>query len=88
MEINVLKSGKDEIEFEIESLTLAEILRVYLNKDSSVTFAAWKREHPTKKPVMSVKTKGKTAKKALDDAVSAITKDLNKLEKDFEKITK
>ena len=86
MEINVLKSSKDEIEFEIESLTLAEILRVYLNKDSAVTFAAWKREHPTKKPIMSVKTKGKTAKKALDDAVSAITKDLDKIEKDFEKI--
>lgn len=88
MEINVLKSGKDEIEFEIDSLTLAEILRVYLNKDSAVTFAAWKREHPTKKPIMSVKTKGKTAKKALDDAVSTIIKDLDKLEKDFEKIIK
>jgi DNA-directed RNA polymerase subunit L len=86
MDINVLKSEKDQIEFEIESLTLAEILRVYLNKDSAVTFAAWKREHPTKKPIMSVKTKGKTAKKAIDDAVSAITKDLDKVEKDFGKI--
>ncbi|MCL5018296.1 MAG: hypothetical protein M1416_00820 [Candidatus Pacearchaeota archaeon] len=86
MEINVLKSEKDEMEFEIESLTLAEIFRVYLNKDSAVTFAAWKREHPTKKPVMSVKTKGKTPKKAIDDAVSAITKDLDKVEKDFSKL--
>lgn len=86
MEINVLKSEKDEMEFEIESLTLAEILRTYLNKDSAVTFAAWKREHPTKKPVMSVKTKGKTPKKAIDDAVSAISKDLDKIEKDFEKM--
>jgi DNA-directed RNA polymerase subunit L len=86
MELNILKSQKDEIEFEIESLTLAEILRVYLNKDSAVTFAAWKRDHPTKKPVMLVKTKGKTAKKAIDDAVSAITKDLDKLETDFKKM--
>jgi DNA-directed RNA polymerase subunit L len=86
MEINVLKSEKDEMEFEIESLTLAEILRVYLNKDSAVTFAAWKRDHPTKKPVMSVKTKGKAAKKAIDDAVSAITKDLDRIEKDFGKL--
>jgi DNA-directed RNA polymerase subunit L len=86
MELNILKSGKDEIQFEIESLTLAEILRVYLNKDSAVTFAAWKREHPTKKPVMLVKTKGKTTKKAIDDAVSAITKDLDKLESDFKKL--
>ena len=86
MEINVLKSEKDEMEFEIESLTLAEILRTYLNKDSAVTFAAWKRDHPTRKPIMLVKTKGKTAKKAIDDAVSAITKDLDKLEADFKKM--
>jgi DNA-directed RNA polymerase subunit L len=86
MEINIIKTGKDEMEFEIESLTLAEILRVYLNKDPAVTFAAWKREHPTKKPLMSVKTKGKTPKKAIDDAVSTITKDLDRVEKDFDKI--
>ena len=86
MEINVIKSEKEEMEFEIESLTIAEILRVYLNKDAAVTFVAWKREHPTKKPLMLVKTKGKTPKKAIDEAVSAITKDLGKLEKDFEKI--
>ena len=86
MELNILKNEKEEIEFEIESLTIAEILRVYLNKDSSVTFAAWKREHPTKKPILLIKTKGKTAKKAVDDAVSAITKDLDKVESDFKKL--
>ncbi len=86
MEINILKSNKDEIELEIENLTIAEILRVYLNKDEGVTFTAWRREHPTKKPVLLVKTKGKTAKKAIDDAVSAITKDLDKLEVDFKKM--
>jgi DNA-directed RNA polymerase subunit L len=86
MEMNILKDSKEEIEVEMESLTLVEILRVYLNKDSSVTFAAWKREHPTKKPVLSVKTKGKTAKKAINDAVEAITKDLDKIEDDFKKL--
>ncbi len=86
MELNIIRSEKDEIEFEIGSLTIAEILRVYLNKDSAVTFVAWKREHPTKKPIVVVKTKGKTAKKAIDDAVSAITKDLVNLEKDFDKV--
>ncbi len=86
MEINILKSSKDEIELELENLTIAEILRVYLNKDSSVTFAAWRTEHPTKKPVLLIKTKGKTAKKAIDDAVSLITKDLDKLESEFKKI--
>ena len=86
MEINILKSSKDEIELEIENLTIAEILRVYLNKDSAVIFAAWKREHPTKKPILLVKTKGKTAKKAIEDAVSLITKNLDKLEADFKKL--
>jgi len=49
MEMKILKSEKDEMELEIENLTIAEILRVYLNKDSSVIFAAWKRDYPTKK---------------------------------------
>jgi DNA-directed RNA polymerase subunit L len=86
MEINILTNSKDELELEVENLTIVEILRVYLNKDDKVTFAAWKREHPTKKPVLLVKTKGKTAKKAVNDAVSAITKDLDKIEVDFKKL--
>ncbi len=86
MEINVLESSKDEIKLELGSVTIVEILRVYLNKDSSVTFSAWKREHPTEKPMLLVKTKGKTAKKAISDAVNSITKDLDKLESDFKKL--
>ena len=86
MELKVLNSSKDEIELEIDNLTLVEILRVYLNKDSSVSFAAWKREHPTKSPILKVQTKGKTAKKAIHDAVSAIVKDLDKVESDFKKM--
>ncbi|MEK6819985.1 MAG: RpoL/Rpb11 RNA polymerase subunit family protein [Nanoarchaeota archaeon] len=83
MELKVLNSSKDEMELEIDNLTLVEILRVYLNKDDAVSFAAWKREHPTKSPILKVQTKGKTAKKAVHDAVSAIVKDLDKIEKDF-----
>ena len=86
MELEVLNILKDEIEVKLDNVTLAEILRVYLNKDSSVIFAAWKREHPTERPVLKVKTKGKSVKKAIDDAVSAITKDLDKLEADFKKL--
>ncbi len=83
MEINVLKNSKEEIEIQLENLTIAELLRVYLNKDPAVSFAAWKREHPFEKPIINLKTKGKTAKKAVSDAVAAITKDLDKIEKDF-----
>ena len=84
MELEILKQDKEAIEVQLDNLTLVEILRVYLNKDSDVKFAAWKREHPTKKPILSVKAKN--PKKAIKDAVSAITKDLDKLEKDFSKL--
>lgn len=84
--MNILESSKDELRVELGNLTIAEILRVYLNQDSSVTFAAWKREHSTEKPVLLVKTKGKTAKKAISDAVSSITKDLDKVDSDFKKL--
>ena len=86
MEVKILKNTKEEIKFQLDSLTLVEILRVYLNKDSSVSFTAWKREHITESPIMLVKTKGKTAKKALNDAISAVTKDLDKIEADFKKM--
>ncbi len=69
MEVEVLESSKNEIKAKVENITLAEILRVYLNKDSGVSFVAWKRDHPTEKPVLLVKTKGKTAKKAIDDGL-------------------
>jgi len=86
MEIKVIESSKDEIELEIENLTIAEILRVYLSKDANVSFTAWRREHPTKRPLLIIKTKGKTAKKAVDDAVSAIAKDLDNLDSEFKKL--
>lgn len=84
MEINILKDEKEELEVELENITLAEILRVYLNKDSDVDFVAWKREHPTRKPILNIR--GKNPKKAIKEGVSAITKDLDKVEKEFEKL--
>ena len=86
MEIKVIESLKDEMKVEIDSLTIVELLRVYLNKDSSVEVAVWKREHPTENPILYVKTKGKTPKKAIDDAVSAVTKELDVLSSDFKKL--
>ena len=85
MEIEILKEDKNDIELKIDNLTVAEVLRVYLNKQG-IEFAAWRREHPTKKPLLIVKTKGKTAKKAVDDAITSIEKDLDKVEADFKKM--
>ena len=86
MEVKVLKGSKDEIEVQLGNLTMAELLRVYLNKDSAVSFAAWKRDHPSENPILKVKTNGKTAKKAVADAVNAAVKDLDKVEADFRKL--
>ena len=85
MDIKILKSEKNELEVEISNLTIAEILRVYLHKDDSVVFAAWRRDHPSKPAVLRVETKGKTPKKALEDAISLITKEAEKIVSDVKK---
>lgn len=79
MNIKILKEEKDDMELEIDNITIAEILRIYLNRDEGVSLAAWKREHFQKPAVLKIKTKGKTAKKALDDAISLIEKESEKL---------
>lgn len=86
IKLEILKNSKEEIEVRLGSMTIVEILRVYLNKDPAVSFAAWKREHPSERPILRVTTKGKTAKKAISDAVAAIGKELDKIEADFKKL--
>lgn len=80
-----LKQEKNEIELELDSVTVAELLRAYLNQDEGVTLAAWKREHPTKNPRLKIKAKDKTAKKVLHDAIAHIEKDLDRLEASLKK---
>lgn len=65
MKINFLTAEKDKIEVELDNLTVAELLRDMLWKDESVTLAAWKRDHPSKNPILVLHTKGKDAKKVL-----------------------
>lgn len=86
MELKIISSSKNEVEFEVENLTLAELLKVYLNKDDSVEMAAWKRIHISEKPILKIKTNGKTPKKALNDAISKAVKDLDKVEEEFKKM--
>ena len=87
MDLKVLNSTKEEIEIEVGDVTIAEILRVYLNKDVSVDFVAWKREHYTKDPILSVKTlKGKDVKKTVVAAANKVVKDLESIESNFKKM--
>ena len=82
MEVTVLSNKGNVLEIQLDDLTIAEVLRVYLHKDSSVEFAAWKREHPTKPVVLRIETKGKTPKKALEDAVKLVEKEAEAFLKD------
>lgn len=83
MNIKFLKDTDQEVELEFENTTIPEVLRVYLGKNSDVSFVAWKRTHPSKNPILLVKTKSGSARKVVDEAVSAVIKDLEKLESDF-----
>jgi len=78
MKIEIAKQDKNEIEIKLDNLTIAEILREYLNKQG-IEFAAWKREHPSKPLIFKIESSGKTAKKAVSDAVSEIKSDCDKI---------
>jgi DNA-directed RNA polymerase subunit L len=78
MNIEIVKSDKNEVELRIDNLTVAEILRVYLY-EAGVDFAAWRREHPSKPLIMKIETKDSNVKKVVSDAVSKINKDADKI---------
>ncbi len=88
MKIKILKKERNELEIEIDNLTLAEILRNELWEDSSVEISAWKRENPSKDPILVVKTKGKDAMKVLLDGIGRIQGHNNEILKEFKKIFK
>lgn len=84
-EVKILKSEKNELELSIDSMTVAELLREYLNRDSSVVFAAWRREHPNKPLLLRIETKGKDPKKAVEQAIEEIEKEAEKLASEVKK---
>ena len=89
MDVKVIKNEKDNILVELSNQTVAELLRVYLNEDEGVAMAAWKREHPSKPIVFEIKTtKGKSAKKALEDAAARVQKETDKVLDEFKKAIK
>mgnify|MGYP001573615562 CR=1 FL=1 len=78
MNIEIIKEESDLIELRIDNLTVAEILRVYLN-ENGIKFAAWRRDHLTKPVIFRIESSGKSVKKFVSEAVNSITKDLNSL---------
>ena len=83
MKATIIKHEKNEMDIEVDSLTIAEILRVYLNKED-VKMAAWRREHPFKNPVIHIEAEN--PKKALQKAISALEKDIDKVVDEFKKL--
>lgn len=76
MNLEIIKAEKGDIELKIDNLTIAEIIRVYLN-EQGVDLGVWRREHPFKP--LTMKIQSSNSKKALSDAVDAIKKDLDKI---------
>ena len=86
MEVEVVKADRDDFEIHVDNQTVVEVLRVYLNnRVDGVKFAAWRREHPTKPIIFKIQTSGKTVKKAVADAITAINKDCDNILKGIKK---
>lgn len=88
MEIKVIKCEKEELEIELDNLTIAELIRNLLWKDKATEFAAWKRDHPTKNPRIILRTKGKDAKKVLLETIESAREMNSELIKEFKKAVK
>lgn len=83
MEIKILKDEKGILDIELSSLTIAEILRVYLNKEGA-KLAAWKKEHQSKNPVLHIEADN--PKKLLKNVIKALEKDIDKTIDEFKKL--
>lgn len=83
MEVKILKEEKNSMDIEIDNLTIAELLRVYLNKQD-VRLAAWKREHPTKNPILHIDADN--PKSVLKKAISQAEKEIDKAVDEFKKL--
>lgn len=78
MNIEIIKQDKNSVELKIDNLTVAEILREYLNRQE-IEFAVWRREHPSKPLLMKIESSSGSVKKAVADAIEAIKKDADKI---------
>jgi DNA-directed RNA polymerase subunit L len=82
VEIKILKEAKGEMDLEIDSLTLVELLRAYLNQEGA-DLAVWKRDHPSKNPVLHIEADN--PKKLIQKAIATVEKELDKIQDEFKK---
>lgn len=77
MNIEVVENSKSHFDVMVDSVTIAEILRVYLSENGS-SFVAWRREHPSKPVVFRIEDSSGVSK-VVKSAISTIKKDCDKL---------
>lgn len=88
MELKILKNEPHELEFVMKDNrhTFPNLLRTRLVEDPHVLFVAYKLLHPLDSDCQFIlKTKSKTAKKVLEEAVKQIDSELNTLSEIVEK---
>ncbi len=83
MEIKIVKEEKGSIDVEVSNLTIAEVLRVYANKEGA-KLAAWKKEHQTSNPVLHIEADN--AKKLLKNAIKSLEKEIDNTVTAFKKL--
>ena len=91
MKLDVLKSEKDLAEFRLvgERHTFPSLLRQKLLEDKDVEFASYILEHPNANEAkFIVKTKGKSPKKALEDAAKEVEAELEEFSSKIKKALK
>ena len=74
MKVKVLENKTNELKLEIDDSTICEALRKELWEDKTLVQASYSRKHPIENPILLIQTEGKSAKKALQDAIARLEK--------------
>lgn len=77
MNVEIVSQDKGHADVHLDSITIAEIMRVYL-VENGADFAAWRREHPSKPVIFKIQSE-KGVGKAVIAAVGALKKDLDSM---------
>lgn len=85
MEVEVLKKGKNELKVQLSENNqgILNTIKSTIWQDNATQVAGFHIEHPEKgKPVFTIKTKNKEAKKVWNDAIDKLNKQVDKLKTD------
>lgn len=83
MEVKIIAEDKNSIDIQIDNLTIAEVLRAYLNKEGA-KIAVWRRDHPSKPAVLHVESDN--PKKLVKSTISKLEKELDSIISEVKKL--